>query len=244
MMSAYAAGIISLNEMRTGLGYCEIDGGDEIPALRKMEELTVLEDSGMRWHEARPGIVSTKKVGQSYRIFFDRSEIEALGLEVGDIVQVEASVVSKAPLPRIDDATIKSVVNASKKKLTILEVCAPQAGDVRMDDMVTLVYSLNSQYRENACFLINEKTELHLRTLKDGKGAYLWQPSIQERGVVDTMLGYPVYTSKEVPEIPPNNKTGIAAIFGDVDAFLGGDPNAVVKLTVPKQAPTNLGNGQ
>ena len=50
---------------------------------------------------------------------------------------------------------------------------------ITADEVISLVYSLKSPYRRNAKFLLNDATVAMLRKLKDGNGAYLWQPSVQ-----------------------------------------------------------------
>ena len=66
--------------------------------------------------------------------------------------------------------------------------------NIKFDDIFTLVYSLKRPYRKNARFIMNDQTIALLRKLKDGNGAYIWQPSVQA-GEPDRILGYPVLTS-------------------------------------------------
>lgn len=49
-------------------------------------------------------ITCTKKIGQNFRIFYNEAETEALGLEVGDIVEVTTTIIRKyepEPDPRL-----------------------------------------------------------------------------------------------------------------------------------------------
>ena len=85
------------------------------------------------------------------------------------------------------------------------------ASSIAVDDILSLVYSLKSPYRRNAVFLMNEQTVSALRKLKDGNGAYLWQPSLQA-GEPDKLLGYSLYTSPYVPLLA--SKAFVMA-FGD-----------------------------
>lgn len=84
----------------------------------------------------------------------------------------------------------------------------------KADDLISLVYDLKRPYRKNAGFIINDKTLALLRQLKDGNGAYMWQPSLQA-GEPDTFLGYHLYTSQFAP--------GNAIAFGDFSYYNIGD---------------------
>lgn len=69
----------------------------------------------------------------------------------------------------------------------------------KSDDIINLIHALKRPYRKNAVFIMNDKLIATVRKLKDGNGAYMWQPSYQV-GEPDTLLGYPVYTSAFAPE--------------------------------------------
>ena len=87
------------------------------------------------------------------------------------------------------------------------------------DEIINLVYSLKRPYRKNAAFILNDSTIAVIRKLKDGNGAYIWQPS-SVAGEPDKILGYPVYTSAYVPEIAAGNKV---IAFGDFSYYNIGD---------------------
>lgn len=69
----------------------------------------------------------------------------------------------------------------------------------KSDDIINLIHALKRPYRKNAAFIMNDKLIATVRKLKDGNGAYMWQPSYQV-GEPDTLLGYPIYTSAFAPE--------------------------------------------
>lgn len=69
----------------------------------------------------------------------------------------------------------------------------------KSDDIINLIHALKRPYRKNAAFIMNDKLIATVRKLKDGNGAYMWQPSYQV-GEPDSLLGYPVYTSAFAPE--------------------------------------------
>jgi len=82
------------------------------------------------------------------------------------------------------------------------------------DHLIDLVYTLKRPYREDASFILNDKTLASLRKLKDGNGTYIWQPSYQG-GEPDHLLGYPMHTSAYAPQD--------AISFGDYSYYTIGD---------------------
>ena len=90
---------------------------------------------------------------------------------------------------------------------------------ITADEIINLIYSLKRPYRKNAAFIINDQTLAILRKLKDGNGAYIWQPSYQV-GEPDSLLGYPVYTSAYVPTVAVGNPV---IAFGDYSYYNIGD---------------------
>ncbi|EGQ26717.1 HK97 family prophage LambdaSa04 [Sporosarcina newyorkensis 2681] len=90
---------------------------------------------------------------------------------------------------------------------------------ITADEVLDLIYSLKRPYRKNAVFITNDATLALLRKLKDGNGAYIWQPSYQA-GEPDTLLGYKVYTSAYVPTVAAGNPV---IAFGDFSYYNIGD---------------------
>lgn len=90
---------------------------------------------------------------------------------------------------------------------------------ITADEVLDLIYSLKRPYRKNAVFITNDATLALLRKLKDGNGAYIWQPSYQA-GEPDTLLGYKVYTSAYVPTVGAGNPV---IAFGDFSYYNIGD---------------------
>lgn len=98
-------------------------------------------------------------------------------------------------------------------------VISGSATTITADEVLNLIYSLKRPYRKNAVFIINDQTLAILRKLKDGNGAYIWQPSYQV-GEPDSLLGYPVYTSAYVPTVAAGNPV---IAFGDFSYYNIGD---------------------
>ena len=98
-------------------------------------------------------------------------------------------------------------------------VTTGSATAITVDDLISLIYSLKAPYRKNAKFLMNDATVSLIRKLKDGNGAYLWQPSVQA-GEPDKLLGYDLYTSPYVPTVAGG---ALTIAFGDFKNYWIGD---------------------
>lgn len=98
---------------------------------------------------------------------------------------------------------------------SVATVNAGQVGAITADDILKLIYEVPAQYRRNGVLIVNSKTELALRLLKDSNGQYLWQPSLQA-GTPATFAGYPIYNQEDVPQIPAAGTAAKVAIFGDI----------------------------
>lgn len=79
------------------------------------------------------------------------------------------------------------------------------------DVLVDLVYALKSGYRQNACFVMNRKTQSAIRKFKDSTGNYLWQPPASI-GQPATLMGFPVKEAEEMPDAAANS---LSVAFGD-----------------------------
>ncbi|WP_177565174.1 phage major capsid protein [uncultured Phascolarctobacterium sp.] len=91
------------------------------------------------------------------------------------------------------------------------------------DDVVGLYFSVKSEYRKNAVWLMNDKTALALRNLKDSAGNYLW------RDRDDTILGKKVIISEYMPDVGAGAKP---IAFGDFSYYwvIGRKPISVRTL--------------
>ncbi len=107
--------------------------------------------------------------------------------------------------------------------LTAAEI-GVETAEITYDDMVKLYFSLKSEYRKYAVWVMNDKTALKLRTLKDNNGNYIWNSGN------DTILGRPVEISNNMPDAEGGNKP---VFFGDLSFYwiLQRDKLAVKPLT-------------
>jgi len=79
------------------------------------------------------------------------------------------------------------------------------------DALIALMYALPATYRNAGTWVMNGQTLATIRTLKDGHGNYLWQPSYQA-GQPETILGRPVVEAIDMPDIEEDAQP---IIFGD-----------------------------
>lgn len=89
---------------------------------------------------------------------------------------------------------------------------------ITADELMDLQYSLARPYRRRATFLMHDTTVKAIRKLKTGVSSdntYLWSPGLSANEP-DTLLGNPVVTSPDVPEIATGNKT---VLFGDFSYY-------------------------
>ncbi len=98
-------------------------------------------------------------------------------------------------------------------------VTTAKANAIAADEIIDLVYSLKRPYRKNASFLVNDSTLALLRKLKDGNGAYMWQPALTA-GEPDRLFGYPIHTSQFAPELEAGKPV---LSFGDYKYYNIGD---------------------
>lgn len=77
--------------------------------------------------------------------------------------------------------------------------------------LVTVVFSLPRQYRDNAAFVVADSSARNLYLMLDSQNRPLWNVNVASTGP-DTFLGYPVYTD---PDLPAAALGTISVLFGD-----------------------------
>ncbi|MFH3480573.1 phage major capsid protein [Xanthobacter variabilis] len=83
------------------------------------------------------------------------------------------------------------------------------------DRLIDLVYALKGGYRQNACFVMNRRTQSAVRKLKDENGNYLWAPP-PVAGQGASLMGFPVVESEDMPDIAAD---AFPIAFGDFQRF-------------------------
>ncbi len=79
------------------------------------------------------------------------------------------------------------------------------------DKLVDLVQTLRAPYRQGAVWLMNAATVAAVRKFKTTDGAFIWQPGMVA-GAAQTLLGYPVIESEDMPDIAAN---ALSIAFGN-----------------------------
>ena len=102
-------------------------------------------------------------------------------------------------------------------------VTAASATAITAEEVISLFYSLEAPYRENAIWVFNDATMAAIRKLKGNDGQFLWQKALHE-GDHETLLGKPVYTSPFMPAIAAGTKP---ILFGDFNFYWIGDRQGV-----------------
>jgi len=190
---------------------------------RSLTEVTV------GWGKLETGTAiaeSTPTPSEEYQYVEDLYGLTKIGEDelMDTDVALEAIIVdsfSRAIAEAEDKAFITGTGHANKQPEGILNstdvevVNAGQPAAITADDILKLIYEVPSQYRKNGVLIVNSKTELALRLLKDSNGQYLWQPSLQA-GAPSTFAGYPVYNQDDIPVIPAAGTAAKVAIFGDI----------------------------
>ena len=82
--------------------------------------------------------------------------------------------------------------------------------EISADDIITLFFSLKPEYRQDAVWIMNDATALHLRKLKDDSGNYLW------RSTDDSIFGRKVMISNFMPDMEAGK---IPVVFGDFSYY-------------------------
>lgn len=89
-------------------------------------------------------------------------------------------------------------------------VTAASTTAVTYDEVVSLYFSLKSEHRVNAVFLMHDDTAMALRTIKDSAGTPLWNTQ------GDTIFGKPVITTPSMPVAAAGTKP---IAFGDLSYY-------------------------
>ncbi|MBQ0072227.1 MAG: phage major capsid protein [Spirochaetales bacterium] len=78
------------------------------------------------------------------------------------------------------------------------------------DDCIDLFFSVKPEYRKDAVWIMNDRTGLSLRKMKDADGNYLWNPSSEK------LLGKRVVICNWMPDAEPGKKP---VLFGDLSYY-------------------------
>lgn len=79
------------------------------------------------------------------------------------------------------------------------------------DVLIDFAHALKTEYRQNAAFMMNRKTQGQIRKFKDANGNYLWAPPAVA-GARATLMGFPLIEAEDMPDIAAN---ALPIAFGD-----------------------------
>ncbi|WP_426165838.1 phage major capsid protein [Sandarakinorhabdus sp. DWP1-3-1] len=82
------------------------------------------------------------------------------------------------------------------------------------DRLIDLVHALAAPYRQGASWVMNSATLARIRKMKDGQGAFLWQPALSA-DQPQTLLGYPVVEVDAMPDVAADS---LSIAFGNFEA--------------------------
>ena len=92
-------------------------------------------------------------------------------------------------------------------------------GDITLDDILNLEYSIKQAYRDNAVWLMSEDAYHKLRRIPHYDGRPLWNPNLKE-GEPEYLFGHRIYICKSMDDVAPGS---IPVMFGDFRFFWIGD---------------------
>lgn len=96
----------------------------------------------------------------------------------------------------------------------IEQVNSGSSGAVQADQLIDLVYSLKTAYRQNASFFMNRSLVQEVRKLKDSNNQYHWAPGLAA-GQPSTLLGYPIGEFEDMADAAADS---LSIAFGDLRA--------------------------
>lgn len=100
-------------------------------------------------------------------------------------------------------------------------VITSETGKVSLDDILDLIHSVRTPYREktDTCFVMSDTAYLELKKTKLLDGQYIWNSTCQKDGY-DTLFGYRVYVTSYLDGIEENS---IPILYGDFQKFIIGE---------------------
>lgn len=106
-------------------------------------------------------------------------------------------------------------------------------GDITLNDILNLEYSVKQAYRDNAVWLMSEDAYHKLRRIPHYDGRPLWNPNLKE-GEPEYLFGHRICICKSMDDVAPGS---IPVMFGDFRFFWIGDRGKrVIKRLVERYA--------
>lgn len=114
-----------------------------------------------------------------------------------------------------------------------------QTTSIIYNDLVDLVHSVGSAYRQNAQWMFADSSLKVLRKLKDGEGRPIWQPGLAVREP-DTILGFGYVINDDVAAMAASAKS---VFFGDFSKYWIRDVQGMIVLRLEERYADYLQTG-
>ncbi len=99
---------------------------------------------------------------------------------------------------------------------TIEGVIGGKPGEINPSKLVELMERMPTKYLSGAVWLMSRNAASYIRTIKDEtNGKFLWQNSIVH-GTPDTLLGYPVVITDDMPKINTTDPQCVPILFANL----------------------------
>nr|DAI17385.1 MAG TPA: major capsid protein [Caudoviricetes sp.] len=92
---------------------------------------------------------------------------------------------------------------------------SPAAAAIKLDDIIDLIKSVDSNYAKEGKFMFNRNTLWSLVKIKDTTGRYIWQEGAKD-GTPPTLFAKPYVLNDDMPDIGAGNAS---TLFGDFSKF-------------------------
>lgn len=130
---------------------------------------------------------------------------EGVAVISGNGTNKPTGMLNTTPVTTSDEASPKRAAAAYQYIASDTDVDgSPASPGIRGDALIDAIYTLNSAYRSGASWIMNSLTTGAVRKLKTSDGAYHWAPGLQA-GQPNMLLGYPVSTWEQMPDIGADN---------------------------------------
>ena len=205
------------NVFRKLSGYDLVSGGrhEYIQVVGKISDATWVDESSNRPVTETP---SLKRITIFLNEMYVQPEISIRLLEDSEINIQEwlAQEIADA----FSQLEIKAIINGNglgkpfgiTGNPEVQVVTTATAKVIAYDDLSALFNSLDIRYRNNASFVMNQKTQSLIMNIKDINGHPLWTQSMSDK-IPSTLFGVPVYISNYLED--GTNSNDLPIIFGD-----------------------------
>ena len=149
----------------------------------------------------------SKELADDSFIAFETFIGRLLGLRLGRIANLQLTTGSGSGAPN-------GIVTASG-----LGVTATGTAAITFDEIMNLEHSVNSAYRRQpkVGYMMNDKTLLAVKKLKDGDGNYLWQQGNVQAGTPGMLNGRNYIINDDMAELGAGAKV---MLFGDMEQYI------------------------